>query len=127
MVGADLQDQQVTASQKLANSLKLNVTKCFLTDLGPPGPKGQIGANGLQGIRGPPGAKGDMGKSGGSVTYVRWGKTACPGDAVLVYAGENCLVVSNSEINARSIAFSALDTQIRNIAGLDIYVERQVC
>ena len=41
----------------------------------------------MPGIPGPPGIPGTAGGSGGGVTYTRWGRTACPGGASLVYEG----------------------------------------
>ena len=45
---------------------------------GPAGPPGGVGQKGLTGPRGEP---------GGGASYVRWGRTACPAGADLVYAG----------------------------------------
>jgi len=50
----------------------------FKSLTGPPGEKGDTGAPGKQGAPGPP---------SGGVSYVRWGRDSCPGDADLVYKG----------------------------------------
>ena len=57
---------------------------------GPPGPKGERGSAGSPGLKGPQGPKGEKGKEGAGksgVKYVRWGRTTCPGGAVVVYKG----------------------------------------
>ena len=63
-------------------------------DIGLPSPTGSSGltgspgATGLPGEPGPPGSKGSPASVSGSV-YTRWGRTSCPGDASLIYRGEN--------------------------------------
>ena len=56
-----------------------------------PGLPGSTGIAGLQGEQGPPGPPGSPGPAGtsGGTTYVRWGRTVCPGVAGtgLVYHG----------------------------------------
>ena len=54
---------------------------------GSPGRDGSDGQSGAPGAPGPPGLPGTAGGSGGGVTYTRWGHTACPGGASLVYEG----------------------------------------
>lgn len=57
---------------------------------GPPGPKGDNGPYGKLGRQGDPGPKGQKGQEGqgrSGVSYVRWGRTSCEGDAQIVYSG----------------------------------------
>jgi hypothetical protein len=58
---------------------------------GAPGERGRPGVLGVKGELGPPGPPGSGTGSGsvGGVTYVRWGRTTCPGvdGTELVYAG----------------------------------------
>ena len=80
-----------------------NVTTCPYVELlqgrdgrdgipGPSGPPGAAGKNGEHGEKGDPGIQGPQGRPGpksGGVTYIRWGRTTCPGTTgtELVYAG----------------------------------------
>ena len=62
---------------------------------GPPGPKGDQGAVGKTGAQGPQGAKGEKGQDGAGtsgVKYVRWGRTACPSGAQVVYKGKRMVI-----------------------------------
>ena len=56
---------------------------------GPTGLAGNDGKNGERGDTGPMGPPGPPGPSSGGVTYIRWGRTACPSEAgtELVYEG----------------------------------------
>ena len=49
---------------------------------GPPGKHGQKGAPGENGSPAEPGS------NSSGVSYVRWGRTTCPGEAEIVYTGE---------------------------------------
>ncbi|XP_078380372.1 uncharacterized protein LOC144663339 isoform X10 [Oculina patagonica] len=54
------------------------------------GPKGDVGRTGSIGPQGPPGpqgAKGPEGQGLSGVSYNRWGRTNCSGDATVVYTG----------------------------------------
>ncbi|KAL9965214.1 hypothetical protein ACROYT_G028985 [Oculina patagonica] len=54
------------------------------------GPKGDVGRTGSTGTKGPPGpqgAKGPEGQGLSGVSYNRWGRTNCSGDAIVVYTG----------------------------------------
>ncbi|KAL9965217.1 hypothetical protein ACROYT_G028988 [Oculina patagonica] len=54
------------------------------------GPKGGVGRTGSTGPKGPPGpqgAKGPEGQGLSGVSYNRWGRTNCSGDATVVYTG----------------------------------------
>ena len=55
---------------------------------GLPGPRGPSGSPGLEGPRGPKGERGQDGTGSSGVKYVRWGRTACPGGAQIVYKGK---------------------------------------
>ncbi|KAL9965212.1 hypothetical protein ACROYT_G028983 [Oculina patagonica] len=57
---------------------------------GPPGPAGDVGRTGSTGPKGPSGpqgAKGPEGQGLSGVSYNRWGRTNCSGDATVVYTG----------------------------------------
>lgn len=53
------------------------------------GNTGSPGTQGLTGSQGPPGPPGNSVPNGGGTVYVRWGKTTCPVNAILVYQGNN--------------------------------------
>lgn len=57
---------------------------------GLPGPKGDVGRTGSTGPQGPPGPQGEKGQEVqrlSGVSYNRWGRTNCTGDATVVYTG----------------------------------------
>ena len=52
---------------------------------------GDVGRAGSRGPQGPPGPRGTVGPEGpglSGVSYNRWGRTNCSGDAVTVYTGK---------------------------------------
>ena len=52
---------------------------------------GEVGKTGSVGPQGPPGPTGEKGPEGqglSGVSYVRWGRTNCSGDATVVYNGK---------------------------------------
>ncbi len=52
------------------------------------GDVGRTGSTGPQGPPGPQGAKGPEGQGLSGVSYNRWGRTNCSGDATVVYTGK---------------------------------------
>ena len=52
------------------------------------GEVGKTGNVGPQGPPGPAGEKGPVGQGLSGVSYVRWGRTNCSGDATVVYSGQ---------------------------------------
>ena len=62
---------------------------------GPPGSKGDQGAVGKTGAQGTQGLKGEKGQDGSGtsgVKYIRWGRTACPSSAQVVYKGKRMVI-----------------------------------
>ena len=52
---------------------------------------GNVGRTGSTGPKGPPGPQGANGPEGqglSGVSYNRWGRTNCSGDAIVVYTGK---------------------------------------
>ena len=57
---------------------------------------GEAGHKGIPGLQGPPGARGPRGPQGprlAGVSYNRWGRTSCSGNATVVYTGKEIFVV----------------------------------
>ena len=52
------------------------------------GPVGRPGSPGPQGPAGPQGTMGPEGPGLSGVSYNRWGRTSCSGDAITVYTGK---------------------------------------
>ncbi len=52
------------------------------------GDVGRTGDTGLQGPQGPQGRQGPEGLGLSGVSYNRWGRTNCSGDATVVYTGK---------------------------------------
>ena len=87
---------------KGARSTHFNSTVCYFSvrynkvnllanvySVGDNGPHGKLGR---QGDPGPKGQKGQEGQGRSGVSYVRWGRTSCEGDAQIVYSGKSQLI-----------------------------------
>ena len=62
------------------------------------GPIGRPGSAGPQGPAGPQGTVGPQGPGLSGVSYNRWGRTNCSGDAVTVYTGKESKHIGMNKI-----------------------------
>ena len=70
-------------TQSVASIFSYDVSRCFFLKF-----TGDVGGAGPQGPAGPQGTVGPEGPGRSGVSYNRWGRTNCSGDATTVYTGK---------------------------------------